>query len=123
MEAWHRNHEAAILSVRPGALRPLSGRHYQLLIPKMSDAAWPGKRGLRAVPAVTSRAPPDVPMETKLHAPSVRKEGVERREVVSVLAGADAKLVLVEAPAASGKTPLVAQWRASTSEDRPFAWG
>jgi LuxR family maltose regulon positive regulatory protein len=88
----------------------------------MSDAAWPGKRGLRAVPAVTSRAPPDVPMETKLHAPSVRKEWVERRELVSVLAGADAKLVLVEAPAASGKTTLVAQWRASTSEDRPFAW-
>jgi LuxR family maltose regulon positive regulatory protein len=77
---------------------------------------------LRAVPAVTSRAPPDVPMETKLHAPSVRKEWVERRELVSVLAGADAKLVLVEAPAASGKTTLVAQWRASTSEDRPFAW-
>src|SRR5580704_12731047 len=88
----------------------------------MSDAAWPGKRGLRAVPAVTSRAPPDVPMETKLYAPSVRKEWVERRELVSVLAGADAKLVLVEAPAASGKTTLVAQWRASTSEDRPFAW-
>jgi LuxR family maltose regulon positive regulatory protein len=61
-------------------------------------------------------------METKLHAPSVRKEWVERRELVSVLAGADAKLVLVEAPAASGKTTLVAQWRASTSEDRPFAW-
>jgi LuxR family maltose regulon positive regulatory protein len=61
-------------------------------------------------------------METKLHAPSVRKEWVERRELTSVLAGSAAKLVLVEAPAASGKTTLVAQWRASTSEDRPFAW-
>jgi LuxR family transcriptional regulator, maltose regulon positive regulatory protein len=67
-------------------------------------------------------APSDVPMETKLHAPSARKEWVERRELISVLADAVAKLVLVEAPAASGKTTLVAQWRASTSEDRPFAW-
>ena len=66
----------------------------------MSDAAWPGKHGLqgRARYDVTAHHP-DVPMETKLHAPSVRKEWVERRELVSVLAGADAKLVLVEAVA------------------------
>jgi LuxR family maltose regulon positive regulatory protein len=61
-------------------------------------------------------------METKLHAPSLRKEWVERRELIQNLAGTAVKLVLVEAPAGFGKTTLVAQWRASASEDRPFAW-
>ena len=38
------------------------------------------------------------------------------------LAGARAKLLLVDAPAGYGKTTLVAQWRGSASEARPFAW-
>ncbi len=38
------------------------------------------------------------------------------------LAGADARLVLVDAPAGFGKTVAVAQWRSSTIENRPFAW-
>ena len=33
-----------------------------------------------------------------------------------------ARLILVDAPAGFGKTTLVAQWRASTAERRPFAW-
>ncbi len=88
----------------------------------MSEAGSTGKRGLRAVPLPGSSALPHMPMETKLHAPSLRKEWVERRALVSVLAAAAAKLVLIEAPAGFGKTTLAAQWRASTSEERRFAW-
>ncbi len=61
-------------------------------------------------------------VETKLHAPAVRDEWVEREELIGYLAGGTARLVLVAAPAGSGKTTLVAQWGASTIEDRPLAW-
>jgi LuxR family transcriptional regulator, maltose regulon positive regulatory protein len=88
----------------------------------MSEAGWTGRRGLRAAPVPASSALPDMPMETKLHAPSLRKEWVERRALISVLAGTAAKLVLIEAPAGFGKTTLAAQWRASASEERRFAW-
>ncbi len=88
----------------------------------MSEAGLAGRRGLRAVPALGSSALPGMPMETKLHAPSLRKEWVERRALLSVLAGTAAKLVLIEAPAGFGKTTLAAQWRASASEERRFAW-
>jgi LuxR family maltose regulon positive regulatory protein len=63
-----------------------------------------------------------MPIETKLHAPNLREEWVERRPLVQVLAGAAAKLILIDAPAGFGKTTLVAQWRSSTIEDRSFAW-
>lgn len=62
-------------------------------------------------------------IETKLPAPSVHEAWVERRALVqSLIAAAAARLVLVEAPAGFGKTTLVAQWRASPMECRPFAW-
>jgi len=63
-----------------------------------------------------------VPIETKLHAPGPREEWVERAGLIEDLIGATAKLVLVDAPAGFGKTTLVAQWRASAMESRPFAW-
>jgi LuxR family transcriptional regulator, maltose regulon positive regulatory protein len=88
----------------------------------VNEARPSGKRGLRAVPVPVRSAPADVPIETKFHAPSRRKEWVERRELIQDLAGTAVKLVLVDAPAGFGKTTLVAQWRASPSEDRPFAW-
>jgi LuxR family maltose regulon positive regulatory protein len=88
----------------------------------VSEAGLSGKRGLRAVPASTSRAPVDVPMETKLLAPGLRKEWVERRELIQNLAGTAVKVVLVDAPAGFGKTTLVAQWRLRAAEDRAFAW-
>jgi len=47
---------------------------------------------------------------------------VERPALTRRLAGARAKLVLVDAPAGYGKTTLVAQWRGSADEGRPFAW-
>jgi LuxR family transcriptional regulator, maltose regulon positive regulatory protein len=77
---------------------------------------------LRAVPARPEPAHPDVTIETKLHGPGVKREWVERPELVSYLASAAARLVLVEAPVGFGKTTLVAQWRASATEDRRFAW-
>jgi LuxR family maltose regulon positive regulatory protein len=65
---------------------------------------------------------PDVVLETKLHAPAARTEWVQRAELIARLAGANAKLVLVAAPAGFGKTTLVAQWQLSPAESRPFAW-
>jgi len=64
----------------------------------------------------------DVPVETKFHAPDLRPEWVARPALTGRLAGADARLVLVDAPAGFGKTVAVAQWRSSTIENRPFAW-
>jgi LuxR family maltose regulon positive regulatory protein len=74
------------------------------------------------VPVPASSVRPDVPMETKLHAPAVRKEWVERPELTGYLARTSTKLVLVCAPAGFGKTTLVAQWRASAMEHRAIAW-
>ncbi len=61
-------------------------------------------------------------LETKLYAPAARAEWVERAELIARPAGADARLVLVAAPAGFGKTTLVAQWQLSPAESRPFAW-
>jgi LuxR family maltose regulon positive regulatory protein len=74
--------------------------------------------GVPALPRVTFSAP----METKLHAPPLRAEWVERDELVGYLAGVTARLVLVDGPAGFGKTTLVAQWGSSKAESRPFAW-
>ncbi len=63
-----------------------------------------------------------MPVETKLHAPTARKEWVERDDLVGYLTGAAARLVLLSAPAGSGKTTVVAHWRSSPAEVRAFAW-
>jgi ATP/maltotriose-dependent transcriptional regulator MalT len=64
----------------------------------------------------------DVPIETKFHPPNLRPEWVYRPGLIASLAQTDAKLILLGAPAGFGKTTLVAQWRASEAESRPFAW-
>ncbi len=64
----------------------------------------------------------DAPIEAKLHPPGARAEWVERSQLTGVLTRTVAKLVLVDAPAGFGKTTLVAQWRSSPAETRPFAW-
>jgi LuxR family transcriptional regulator, maltose regulon positive regulatory protein len=61
-------------------------------------------------------------IETKLRAPAARTEWVERPELISYLAGAEARLILVAAPPGFGKTTLVAQWRLSPVNHKPFAW-
>ena len=66
------------------------------------------------IPALASaRVGLEVPVETKFHAPNVRPEWVQRPALVQRLADANARLVLVDAPAGFGKTVAVAQWRAS----------
>ena len=86
------------------------------------DVPRPQSR-LRPVPAPeAARAGIDVPIESKFHAPGARQEWVERRRLVRNLAGTDARLVLVEAPAGFGKTTLIAQWQASAEYGHPFAW-
>ena len=62
------------------------------------------------------------PLETKLHPPRSRPGWVERAPLTRHLAGTTTRLVLVAAPAGSGKTTLVAQWRTSVGEGRRFAW-
>ena len=75
------------------------------------------------VPAVSLHRPgASMPVETKLHAPTARKEWVERDDLVGYLTGTAARLVLLSAPAGSGKTTVVAQWRSSPAEARAFAW-
>jgi LuxR family maltose regulon positive regulatory protein len=74
--------------------------------------------GIRATP----RAGPEVLVETKLYAPRERQEWVSRDALVGQLAGTARRLLLVEAPAGFGKTTLIAQWRLSAAESRPFAW-
>jgi LuxR family maltose regulon positive regulatory protein len=61
-------------------------------------------------------------IETKLHPPPARKEWVERPELIGHLADAEVKLILVAAPPGFGKTTLVAQWRSSPVNHKPFAW-
>jgi LuxR family transcriptional regulator, maltose regulon positive regulatory protein len=68
------------------------------------------------------RKPPGVLIETKLHAPAVRKDWVERPELIARLTDAEVKLILVAAPPGFGKTTLVAQWCASVINHKKFAW-
>jgi LuxR family maltose regulon positive regulatory protein len=75
---------------------------------------------LKSAPRTDSH--PGVLIETKLHPPAVRKEWVERPELIERLADAEVKLTLVAAPPGFGKTTLVAQWRCSPVNHRPFAW-
>src|SRR5690242_833278 len=60
---------------------------------------------------------------TKFHVPEPRTGMVDRDSLLALLA-ADrrARLTLLSAPAGAGKTTLLAQWHASVSEERPFAW-
>jgi LuxR family transcriptional regulator, maltose regulon positive regulatory protein len=79
--------------------------------------------GSRAVAtSVPRRVAFHMPLETKLHPPPERKEWVGREELIDYLVSVPARLVLVDAPAGSGKTTLVAQWHFSPAESRPFAW-
>src|SRR5215831_4316190 len=90
-----------------------AGSGNEQLHPKSADA-------VRAL--AHARIGLDVPVETKFHAPDLRPEWVARPALTERLAGADARLVLVDAPASFGKTVAVTQWRSSTIENRPFAW-
>lgn len=73
-------------------------------------------------PSRRPRAGLEVLIEAKLHPPGLRSEWVERSGLIRCLSDTAAKLTLVAAPAGFGKSTLVAQWRASSIESRPFAW-
>ena len=66
---------------------------------------------------------PSVIPATKFHIPSVRAGIVPREGLVDLLVrGRQQKLTLLDAPAGFGKTTLLAEWCASPSEERAFAW-
>ena len=66
---------------------------------------------------------PSVIPATKLHIPSVRAGIVPRDGLVeSLVRGSSRKLTLLGAPAGFGKTTLLAEWCASASAERGFAW-
>jgi LuxR family transcriptional regulator, maltose regulon positive regulatory protein len=68
-------------------------------------------------------AGPSVIPATKLHIPSVRPGIVPRDGLVELLVrGRSRKLTLLGASAGFGKTTLLAEWCASESEERAFAW-
>src|SRR4029077_2734565 len=64
----------------------------------------------------------DVPLESKLHAPEPRDGWVERPPPRGRVPPPPAHPPPRAAPAGYGKTTLIAQWRCSAAEDRPFAW-
>jgi len=63
-------------------------------------------------------------LETKLYIPKLRRGVVGRPRLIDRLRrGIDGKLTLISAPAGFGKTTLLAEWLAVTSDDaRPSAW-
>ena len=62
-----------------------------------------------------------VPLDTKVRPPEVRPEWLDRPALLSRLAGATARLILLSAPPGSGKTVLISQWCA-VPDSRRFAW-
>jgi len=118
-------------SAEPGAVHGGSAAAYLSAVPDGGagprDVSGAGAPAVPPVPgaalSVPRRAGGGALIETKLHAPALRREWVPREDLVGYLAGCSScRLVLVEAPAGFGKTIAVAQWAASGMEDRPFAW-
>jgi LuxR family maltose regulon positive regulatory protein len=58
---------------------------------------------------------------SKLQVPVVR-HSIARHALLERLSGTGCRLALVRAPAGWGKSTLMARWRASAAEERPFAW-
>jgi hypothetical protein len=81
------------------------------------DGRTPGRPVVEIV-----RANLGVLLETKLQAPRVRREWVDRPALVRALDDCESRLILVDAPAGYGKTTLLAQWGYAAAASRPFAW-
>ena len=74
-----------------------------------------------AAPAGVADSGPDVLLATKLHVPRPRPGFVPRPRLAEALGeGLARRLILVCAPAGSGKTALLADW--ARSGNRPVAW-
>src|SRR5262245_60552864 len=73
--------------------------------------------------AEVARGDPVAPLlKTKLEAPRCPRLVVRENLIETLSEGVSLPLTLVYGPAGSGKTMLVAQWRASAREERPVAW-
>ena len=72
-------------------------------------------RSLTTVPDLS------VPLDAKIQPPQIRPEWLERPALLSRLSAATVRLILLSAPAGSGKTVLVSQWSAVAESSR-FAW-
>ena len=62
-----------------------------------------------------------VSLETKIQPPEIRPEWLDRPALLHQLSGTTARLILISAPAGSGKTVLASQWRAVAGSSR-VAW-
>lgn len=62
-----------------------------------------------------------VPLDTKIRPPEIRPEWLDRPALIRRLSGSTARLILLSAPAGSGKTVLVSQWCAAPASNR-FVW-
>jgi len=60
-------------------------------------------------------------LDSKIQPPEIRAEWLDRPALIRRLSGTTARLILISAPAGSGKTVLVSQWRAVPDSGR-FAW-
>jgi len=61
-------------------------------------------------------------LKTKLQAPGYPRLVVRENLIEALSEGQSLPLTLVYGPAGSGKTMLVAQWRASAQDELPAAW-
>ncbi len=71
--------------------------------------------------SVQPAAAPPMPLEASIRPPDVRAGWLDRPGPLRQISAGTAKLILLEAPAGSGKTVLVSQWRAAADGTR-FAW-
>ena len=62
-----------------------------------------------------------VSLDAKIQPPEIRPEWLDRPALLHRLSLTTARLILISAPAGSGKTVLVSQWRAAANSSR-FAW-
>lgn len=62
-----------------------------------------------------------VPLDIKIQPPQIRPEWLDRPALLRRLSRTTARLILLSAPAGSGKTVLASQWNAADDSSR-FAW-
>jgi LuxR family maltose regulon positive regulatory protein len=83
---------------------------------------WRGRRKAANPRDNRPSATPATPIDIKNHISLPLPAWVSRpRQVGLLTSGRDARLVLVSAPAGFGKSALVAEWRVTAAETRPFA--
>ena len=86
--------------------------------PHPTGSDWPGDTG--PGDRIARDALTFEPLESKLHPPRPRVELVTREALLAKLLASRASLVLVSAPAGTGKTTVLSQWIAESG--RPSGW-